>query len=323
MASQRGGIGKVLQNISAFRTGKPLELVYRKPEIIRITAMRMRSDDFLGWENKAITLLGMSGVGKSTLAVKLRKFGWFHYSVDYRIGTRYLEEPILDNIKRKAMQVGFLRELLRNGSIYIGSNITAHNLEPVSTFLGKVGDSTLGGLPVNEFKIRQRLHREAEILAMQDVREFIEKSHELFGYAHFVNDAGGSLCELDDPQTLADLAKYTLILYIRGEKVTEQELIRRNEENPKPIYYQEAFFDRELNNYLAINNLTDSSKIIPDEFVRWIFPRLIEHRKPRYEQIANDYGYTIAAVDVEKISNEEDFLSLVAATLEGTQEAVA
>lgn len=285
--------------------------------------MRMRSDEFLSWGHKAITLLGMSGVGKSTLAVKLRKFGWFHYSVDYRIGTRYLEEPILDNIKRKAMQVGFLRELLRNGSIYIGSNITAHNLEPVSTFLGKVGDPALDGLPANEFKKRQRLHREAEILAMRDVQEFIDKSHELFGFAHFVNDAGGSLCELDDPQTLSDLAKYTLILYIRGEKVTEQELIRRNEENPKPIYYQETFFDRELDNYLAINKLIDSSKINPDEFVRWIFPRLIEHRKPRYEQIAKEYGYTVAAADVENISSEADFLSLVAATVETAQEAVA
>jgi len=283
----------------------------------------MRSDEFLGWQNKAITLLGMSGVGKSTLAVKLRRYGWFHYSVDYRIGTRYLEEPILDNIKRKAMQVGFLRELLRNGSIYIGSNITAQNLEPVSTFLGKVGNPALDGLPLDEFKKRQRLHREAEIRAMRDVHEFIDKAHELFGYAHFVNDAGGSLCELDDPQALADLAENTLILYIRGEKATEQELIRRNQENPKPIYYQEAFFDHEIDNYLAINGLTDSSKINPDDFVRWIFPRLIEHRKPRYEQIANDFGYTVAAADVEKISCEQDFVSLVAATLESTQEAVA
>jgi hypothetical protein len=283
----------------------------------------MRSDEFLSWEHKSITLLGMSGVGKSMLAAKLRKFGWFHYSGDYRIGTRYLDEPILDNIKRQAMRVGFLRDLLRSDSIYIGSNITAHNLEPVSTFLGKLGNPALGGLPLDEFKRRQRLHREAEILAMQDVRQYIAKAHDMYGYAHFVNDAGGSLCELEHPETLAHLAEHTLILYIRGERRMEDELTRRNEENPKPIYYQEAFFDRELDGYLAINKLTDSSKINPDEFVRWIFPHLIAHRIPRYEQIAKEYGYTVVAADVAQISSEEDFLSLVAATVENAEEAVA
>ena len=74
--------------------------------------MRMTAKEFLAWPNKAITLLGMSGIGKTTLAYKLPKSKWFHYSGDYRIGTKYLVEPILDNIKRQAMQIDFLRDLL-------------------------------------------------------------------------------------------------------------------------------------------------------------------------------------------------------------------
>ena len=105
--------------------------------------MRMNRSDFLAWPHKAITLLGMSGVGKTTLAYKLPSSKWFHYSGDYRIGTKYLAEPILDNIKRQAMKVDFLRELLRNDSIYIASNITVHNLQPVSSFLGKIGRADL------------------------------------------------------------------------------------------------------------------------------------------------------------------------------------
>ena len=110
--------------------------------------MRMTRREFIAWPNKAITLMGMSGVGKTTLAYKLPKSTWFHFSGDYRIGTKYLAEPILDNIKQQAMQVDFLRDLLRSDSIYIDSNITVHNLESIATFLGKIGRSDQGGLSV-------------------------------------------------------------------------------------------------------------------------------------------------------------------------------
>src|SRR3989338_7805656 len=102
----------------------------------------------------------MSGTGKTRLAIKLRKRNWFHFSGDYRIGTRYLDEAILDNIKSQAMQVPFLRELLRSDSIFINNNITVDNLKPVSSFLGKLGDPEKGGLGLKEFKHRQELHRQ-------------------------------------------------------------------------------------------------------------------------------------------------------------------
>lgn len=278
--------------------------------------MKMSRANFLGWEHKAITLLGMSGIGKTVLANKLPKNQWFHYSADYRIGTKYLGEPILDNIKKQAMQIPFLRDLLRSDSIYICSNITVHNLEPLSTFVGKIGNQALGGLSLEEFKRRQRLHREAEIAAMRDVETFIEKARQIYGYPHFINDAGGSVCELDDQPTLEVLARNTLIVYLRADETIEETLIQRQMDYPKPLYYQEPFFDRQLAEYLRTEGLQAVDDVHPDRFVRWIFPKLVAHRRPLYQGIADRYGYTVEAADAERVRDEADFLELLGDAIE-------
>ncbi len=278
--------------------------------------MRMTAKEFLARPHKAITLLGMSGVGKTTLAYRLPQSKWFHYSGDYRIGTKYLVEPILDNIKRQAMQVDFLRDLLRSDSIYITSNITVHNLAPVASFLGKIGRADLGGLPVEEFLTRQRLHREAEIGAMRDVAQFIEKAQEIYGYEHFINDAGGSICELDDEETTRVLADNTLILYLKPNASMEQTLVERATGAPKPMYYNEAFLLPQLDEYVTTTGSASPADIVPDEFARWLFPRLLEHRRPLYGAYADEHGYTLDASDAGNVASEEDFFELVAGVLD-------
>ena len=221
------------------------------------------------------------------------------------------------------MQVPFLRGLLCSDSIYIRSNITVHNLEPLSTFLGKVGDPSKGGLACEEFLARQRLHHDAEVAAMRDVVDFVEKAHDIYGYDHFVNDAGGSVCDLDDPETVELLAAHTMIVYIRADQGMEQELIRRQKTHPKPLYYEETFFRRSLALYLETEGLDSPDDINPDRFVRWIFPRLVERRRPLYEGIASAYGYTVTAADAETVRDERDFIDLVARAIDVEASAVA
>jgi hypothetical protein len=257
----------------------------------------------------------MSGVGKTSLANMLRKSNWFHYSGDYRIGTRYLDEPILDNIKQQVMHIPFLRDLLRSDSIYISNNITVDNLKPVSSFLGKLGNPEQGGLALSEFKRRQELHRVAEVAAMNDVPSFITKAREIYGYQHFVNDAGGSVCELDDDAAVRTLAGHTLIIYIKATVNDEKELIKRAEDDPKPLYYREAFLDEQLKEYMVQRRLQYVAMIEPDDFVRWMFPRLFYSRIPRYEAIARDHGYIVTTDELATVKHEADFLRVVAGAL--------
>ncbi len=277
--------------------------------------MRMNPQEFLDWPSKRITLLAMSGAGKTTLANKLPKSKWFHYSGDYRIGTKYLKEPILDNIKRHAISVPFLRELLLSDSIYIASKITVDNLAAVSSFLGKLGNPQFGGLSLQEFKRRQKLHYLAEVAAMNDVPEFIHKADDIYGYKHFINDAGGSVCELDNPEVLETLAEHTLIIYIKIPPALEQTIIERAKSDPKPLYYREAFLDEKLAEFLSLKNYASPSVMPPDEFVTWVFPELFQSRKPRYQAIADQYGYTIDANKIAEVKNEADFIQLIADAL--------
>lgn len=273
--------------------------------------MHITAEQFKEWPNKSITLLGMSGVGKTRLANLLRSQDWFHYSGDYRIGTRYLDEPILDDIKKRVMQVPFLCDLLRSDSIYIRNNITVNNLNPVSSFMGKLGNPEKGGLDLDEFKRRQRLHEIAEIAAMKDIPDFIRKARDIYGYQHFINDAGGSLCELDDDEVLNVIAENTLIIYIQASEEDEVELIRRAQLSPKPLYYREAFLDENLQHYLEENNLEYVASIDPDDFARDMFPKLFKSRIPRYEAIADKYGYTITTGELLQVASEEDFIQLI------------
>ena len=278
--------------------------------------MRLTKQQFRDAQRKIVSLIGMSGCGKTTLARKLPSSSWFHYSADYRIGTRYLDEPIMDNIKEKAMQDQFIRDLLRSDSIHIASAMTFDNLDLLSKFVGMLGDERKGGLPLAEFKRRQSLHRDAEIHSMYDVGVFVNKAKSIYGYDHFINDSSGSVCELDDERVLEELARQSLILFIDVSPEMESEIIKRQINYPKPLYYENAFLDANLAEYLAQNRLKSSDQVDPNEFVQWIFPRLVNSRRPKYERIAAQYGYSVAATEIEQVRDEQDFIELVCEVLE-------
>jgi hypothetical protein len=278
--------------------------------------LKFELEEFRAWENKRVTLVGMSGVGKSYLSAKLRGSNWFHYSGDYRIGTRYLNEHIIDMIKAQAIRIPFLKELLRNDWIYIKNNIRVNDLGPVLSFVGKLGDPERGGVEIGEFIERQAIYRQAEVDAMYDIPRFIKKAQEIYGYPHFVNDVGGSLCELDEPGVMDILVDNTLILYIQvTNNQQEQLLIERAVSDPKPLYYRPEFLQEHLQIYFKETGLEYAAQVDPDEFARWVFPRLFHSRLPKYAAIA-ELGYTVTSEEVEKVRDDADFVRLLETAIE-------
>ncbi len=279
------------------------------------------AQNWLDAPQKKVLLFAMSGLGKTHLSNMLRAGGdWFHYSVDYRIGTRYMGEHIADNFKREAMRVPLLRELLLTDSVYIASNITFNNLAPLSTYLGKPGAADKGGLPFEDYLHRQQQHRAAEISALLDTPHFIQRAKDLYGYDNFICDSGGSICEVVDPEDKNDpvmtaLSDAMLLVWIKGDDSHTAELIKRFDRAPKPMYYQPQFLERSWDYYLNDNNIL-SSEVDPNHFVRWTYARALAHRQPRYQKMADTWGITLNAKDVEMVRTPADFDQLIARTLE-------
>lgn len=276
--------------------------------------------EWRGAEKKRILLFGMSGLGKTYVSNMLRASGnWFHYSIDYRIGTRYMGELIADSFKKKAMEVPYLRDLLLSDSIYIASNITFDNLAPLSTYLGKPGDPNKGGLNFAEYLRRQEQHRRAEIAALLDTPHFVERAEEIYGYGNFVCDSGGSICEVVDPNNPEDpvlkcLSETTLLCWIEGSDAHRSNLIERFDRAPKPMYYEPEFLNAKWSQYLDQTGKTEE-EVDPDAFVRWTYAEALAHRHPRYEGISN-WGIKVRAEDVAALRTVTDFEELVAHALE-------
>lgn len=285
-----------------------MELIYDSPATFRAASA------------KRIAVFGMSGLGKTVLSNKLRESGdWFHYSVDYRIGTAYMGEHITDNLKAQAMQVPFLANLFRSDSIYIGSNITFGNLAPLSTYLGKPGDPAKGGLPFAEYKRRQALHKRAEVNALLDTVPFIHRATSLYGYENFICDTGGSICEVVTPDNPSDevlcaLTAQTLMIWIESPEGHDAELIRRFKLNPKPIYYRPEMLDALWQGYLDTHRVTEA-QVDPNDFAVHAFSQVIRNRAPLYAAMARNWGVSVTAAQVEAVRDASDAEEMISAAL--------
>ena len=279
------------------------------------------AQDFLASENKSIALFGMSGVGKTTISALLSQQSWFHYSVDYRIGTRYLNEEISNALKASAMRDPLLGQLLRQDAIYLGLNITVDNLAPLSSYVGMLGDSALGGLDYGQFMHRQALHRKAEIAALLDSAAFKQSAQQIYGYPHFICDTGGSLIEVielddrNDPVTLC-LTQHCLPVYIEADAGLLEQIISRGLKEPKPMYYNPNFIENAVKKYLEQHGLKRIEQAAPRDFAAWVLAELLHDRAPRYRRFAQQHGCIISAKKAAELKSEQDLLAAIAQAID-------
>ena len=247
--------------------------------------------EFNGIERKVITLMGMSGVGKTYLSGILAGQGWYHYSCDYEIGTRFLGEEI-------AKTLGTENAIARD------------DISQLSDYVGRLGDEAKGGLPLEEFKRRQREYFGAECQALAKLPERVARAHEK-GFTHVVNDSTGSMSEIDDRILLDTVDENSLIVYIKASAEEEEVVLERARSYPKPLFYSPERFEYWLKEYLQEKGLAGAGEIEPDDFSRWVFPRLFENRLPKYQYIADKYGVTIPSGAFRGVSSETEFLDVI------------
>ncbi len=269
--------------------------------------------------HKSVLFFGMSGLGKTHISKLLvQQGGWFHYSIDYRIGTSGMYPHIKDNLIAHAMQDPFLANLLRADAIYIEPNVHDHDLSAVSAYLGKPGNPDKGGLPMTEYIKRQTQFRDAEIAALKDTAYFMQRAQTLYGYPNFICDTGGSICEwidtdLPDDPLLTELSEKCLLVWIKGDEAHTEELIRRFDRAPKPMAYQPAFLERVWAEYLATHGCSGDA-VDPDAFIRWTYAQALAHRQPRYAAMAR-HGVTLTVGEIHAVRDAADFEDLIAAHL--------
>ena len=165
---------------------------------------------------------------------------------------------------------------------------------------------------------RKQEAEQAEIAALLDVGYFMDRASTVYGYDHFLVDAGGSLIEVvdldnpaDDP-VLQHLTRRTQLVYIEAPDAHVERLIERTIAYPKPMFYRAAFLDAAIAEYSAETGIASANDFAPLEFVKWVFPRLINARRERYERLVEaGLARRVAADDIARVETEADFLDLV------------
>lgn len=254
--------------------------------------MKISGAEFLDLPRKAVTFIGMSGVGKSYTSQQLEDWGWNSYSCDYLIGTEYLDVAMKETLSFE-------------------ETLGKDNMEFLSSFVGKLGDPGRDGLALEEFQKRQKMYYDAECQSLKDMPAALEQAS-----GNFVCDSSGSLCEVEDESILEVVGASTVVVYLKVKQEAHAEILERAFKYPKPLFFPPDFLNERLERYKQKFDLTAVEEIDPLEFLRWVFPYLFEARLPKYQRIADQYGVTLPSHLMSDLKSEDEFIQMIAGALD-------
>ena len=246
---------------------------------------------FLAWPNKRLAFIGMSGVGKSTLASYLNPHVWTQFCTDYLIADGPLRQQLSASV----------------GPDYACS---PQDISALTAYIGKLGTPAQGGLALDEFRRRQQAYGLAERQTFEDLSATLA-AHQ--GPA--ILDVGGSLVEIldfDRPDPLRTaLLTQVFFVYIETTELQTQALIDRHFVSPKPMFYQSAFLTAALAAFAR-----PIEQVAPDAFIRYVFPRLVAHRRPKYEALARQGGVSLPLDRANQVRSDQELLDVIAEAID-------
>lgn len=257
-----------------------------------------------------VTLVGMSGVGKTSISQILPADKWCFVSVDLEI-LKLLEPKIKAYIhKQITNSLPKISQLISANVIDFHLTKNLSDLSALSYYLGMIGE---GELTIEEFLVHQTEYRNAERLITSNIINNI-LSHSYEGYNNFIIDTTGSIVEIidfsdDSDPLLAQLQNLTKVLYIESDTNFTNQLISRYIKTPKPLLFNPHFLQSQLDIYIKTNNLRNVNDINPISFMKDIISPLLNHRLPYYRKLAQK-GITIPINTYSKIKTEAAFLEL-------------
>jgi hypothetical protein len=81
------------------------------------------------------------------------------------------------------------------------------------------------------------------------------------------------------------------------------------------MYYTPSFLVEKWAEYKALNKIENDYDVDPAGFGAWGFEALLHNRLPRYQALADKFGYTIEASDLATVRDGDEFLDLMASAI--------
>jgi hypothetical protein len=81
------------------------------------------------------------------------------------------------------------------------------------------------------------------------------------------------------------------------------------------MYYQQQFLLEKWAEYKLIQGIESDDDVDPAGFGAWGFEALLHDRLPRYQTLADNFGYVVEASDLATVRDGDEFVDLVASAI--------